>query len=118
MPISPYRITAEVASALRYFEEMMRLPLQREARLWARGSKPLIVASDGRLGASVPASIATPIIDPESGDRTAFVTEIPADLISRWGHKEQYTAHVEQAALIIVIIGDCHAQRNDQRHIG
>ena len=32
----PYTITPEVAAALRYFEEVMRLPLRREARMWSR----------------------------------------------------------------------------------
>ncbi len=104
----PYFITPEVAAALRYFEEVMRLPLRREARLWSRGRPPLIIASDGRLDASAPASIATLIVDPVDGTRLALLASIPADLIARWGHKEQYIAHVEQAALVMVIIGDCY----------
>ena len=91
----PYAITPEVASALRYFGEVMRLSLGRETSLWARGSRPLIIASDRRLDASAPASIAALIIEPEMGSRTAFLATIPEDLISRWSHKEQYNAHVE-----------------------
>jgi hypothetical protein len=48
------------------------------------------------------------IVDPEDGTRRAFLASIPAELIARWGHKEQYIAHVEQAALVMVIIGDCY----------
>jgi hypothetical protein len=84
----------------------MRLPLRREARLWSRGRPPLIIASDGRLDASAPASIATLIVDPVDGTRLALLASIPADLIATWGHKEQDIAHVEQAALVMVIIGD------------
>ena len=98
----PFYITSEVNSALKYFEQIMCLPLRREASLWARNRKPLIIASYGRLDASAPASIATLIVDPHSGDRTAFLAELPADLLARWSHKEQYIAHVEQAALVMV----------------
>ena len=73
-----------------------------------RGSRPLIIASDGRLDASAPASIATLIIDPESGDRAAFLARIPEGFINRWSHKAQHIAHVEQAALVMVIIDDCY----------
>ena len=104
----PYRITPEIAAALRYFEEVMSLPLRREARLWARGSPPLIIASDGRLDSSAPASVATLIVDPVSGTRVAFLAYIPAELRDRWKAKEQYIAHVEQAALVMVILGDCY----------
>ena len=68
----------------------------------------MIIASDGRLDASAPASIATLIVDPLSDTRVAFLASIPAELRSRWGAKEQYIAHVEQAALVMVIIGDCY----------
>jgi hypothetical protein len=104
----PYRLTPEIAAALRYFEDVMALPLRREARLWARGSPPLIVASDGRLDASAPASVATLIVDPASGTRVAFLAYVPAELRDRWKDKEQYIAHVEQAALVMVIITDCY----------
>ena len=92
----PYTITPEVAAAPRYFEEVMRLPFKREARLWSRGRSPLIIASDGRLDASAPASIAILIVDLEDGIRRALLASIPVEVIARWGHKEQYIAHVEQ----------------------
>ena len=84
----------------------MSLPLKREARLWARSRRPLIIASDGRLDDSAPASIASLIVDPETGARTAFFASIPHELSGRWSHKERYSAHVEQAALVMVIISD------------
>jgi hypothetical protein len=85
----------------------MRLPLRREARLWARSFPPLIIASDGRLDSSAPASVAALIVDPVSDTRVAFLAYIPAELRERWGAKDQYIAHVEQAALVMVIIGEC-----------
>jgi hypothetical protein len=107
----PYRLTPEIAAALRYFEDVMALPLRREARLWARGSPPLIIASDGRLDSSAPASIATLIVDPASGTRVAFLAYVPAELRDRWKSKEQYIAHVEQAALVMVVMTDCYPLR-------
>ncbi len=104
----PYTITPEVSSSLSYFEEVMRLPLKREARLWARSRKPPIIASDGRLDDEEPAPIASLIVDPETGTRTAFLASIPQELIDRWSHKEQYIANVEQAALVMVINSDCY----------
>ncbi len=85
----PYTITPEVAAALRYFEEVMRLPLKREARLWSPARPPLIIASDGRLDASAPASMATLIVDPEDGTRLALLASIPAELIKRWNNRSR-----------------------------
>ncbi len=97
----PFWITPELEAAFRYFEDVMRLPLRRECLLWARRQRPLIVASDGRLDSSAPASIATLIIDPESGTRLALLATIPDDLVERWSVKSQYIAHVEQAAIVM-----------------
>ena len=102
----PFWVTAEIEAAFRYFEDVMRLPLRRECLLWARRQRPLVVASDGRLDESAPASIATSVVDPETGSRRALLAAIPDDLIQRWSVKSQYIAHVEQAA---VVMGVLHA---------
>ena len=99
----PFWLTPDIEAALQYLEHVMRRPFRRECHLWARRERPLIIASDGRLDKSAPASIATLIVDPDTGSRTALLASIPADLITRWGHKEQYIAHVEQAAVVIVV---------------
>jgi hypothetical protein len=98
---SPFWITPELEAAFRYFEDVMRLPLRRECLLWARRRRPLIVASDGRLDCSAPASIATLIVDPESETRRALLATIPDELVQRWSVKSQYIAHVEQAAIVM-----------------
>ena len=100
----PIWLTPDIESSLRYSEDVMRLPLRRECYLWARRRRPLIIASDGRLDASAPASIATLVIDPETGARSALLASIPQELIARWSSKQQYIAHVEQAAIVMAVL--------------
>jgi hypothetical protein len=97
----PFWLTSEIEASFRYFEDVVRLPLRRECLLWARRRRPLIVASDGRLDSSAPASIATLIVDPETGARRALLATIPDELVLRWSVKSQYIAHVEQAAVVM-----------------
>ena len=80
---------------------MLQPTLRRECSLWKRLLQPLI-APDRRLGESAPASLATLVIDPASGQRTAWLAEVPPVLMERWSVKDQYIAHVEQAAAIMV----------------
>ncbi len=100
----PFWITPEIESSFRYFEDVMRLPLRRECHLWARRRRPLIIASDGRLDDSAPASIATLVVDPETGARSALLAPLPEELIQRWSAKKQYIAHVEQAAIVMGVL--------------
>jgi hypothetical protein len=45
------------------------------------------------------------VVDPESGSRRAWLAEIPPALVRRWSSADQYIAQVEQAAVVMLLIG-------------
>jgi hypothetical protein len=102
---APFRLTPSLRAACQYFEQVLSLPLRRECRLWQSKQLPLVIASDGRLDSSAPASVATLVVDPESGSRRAWLAEIPPALVRRWSSADQYIAQVEQAAIAMLLIG-------------
>ena len=102
----PWSLNPGLRHSFQFFKQLMRVPLRRECSLWAQRGKPIIIASDGRLDESGPASFAVLAIDLETKERRAWLAELPAELIQRWGAEPNYIAQVEQAALVMLIIGE------------
>ena len=63
-----------------------------------------MVASDGRLDAAKPASIAVLVI--EGDQRKALVAEVPEVLRTVWSVRKQYIDLVEQSAVVMAIINE------------
>ena len=92
MPYSdgpPFTISKEPSWAFQYIREVFALPLRRECNLCAQQRPPLIIAADGRLDDSAPASVAVPVLDPESLARKSWVAYIPDELCVRWPERSQ-----------------------------
>ena len=81
--------------------DLQTLNLKREFHLSRSNFPPLVIASDGRLDESAPASVATLIFDPLTKVKVGLVAYIPLELCARWhGQGDQYIVQVEQAAVV------------------
>ena len=96
------RLTHDLASALQFYHDLLDSDLKREFKLWKSCRRKVIVASDGRLDAAKPASIAVLVV--EGDQRKALVADVPEALCKRWSVRKQYIDLVEQSAVVMAII--------------
>ena len=88
-----------------FVQQLHSVILEREIRVFPEVRPPVVIASDGRLDDSAPASVAVLLFDPLSGLKLAWVAILPPELIARWrADSEQYIALVEQAAVMMGIL--------------
>ena len=102
----PWSLNQGLRNSFEFFKQLMQFPLRRECSLWASRSPPIVIASDGRLDDSGPASFAVLALDLRSGVRRAWIAELPLVLRQRWAAESNYIAQIEQAALVMLIIGE------------
>ena len=95
-------VDAALQQALNFYHDLLAMNLRRCFRLAAPSvRRRVVVASDGRLDESKPASIATLIC---TGDeRLALIADIPQTLQEAWSHRVQFIDLVEQSAVIMAL---------------
>ena len=101
----PWGLSHTLRRALGYLMDTMHVIQPRSVLLYKDPMPPLVIASDGRQDESAPPSIAALLFDPEGGKKIAVAAVITQDLMEVWGDSDHCIALVEQAALILGIVG-------------
>ena len=95
-------ISSALEEAMKFYIELMDTDLKRVFYAQPRLRRRMIVASDGRLDESKPASVATLL---QIGNtKLALVAEVPQVLTQEWAERAQYIDLVEQSAVVMAIL--------------
>ena len=98
----PYRLHAALKRALQYYVELQDLPLARRVRIWGAQRPPVVIATDGRVDDSAPASVAYVAHDLHTGVKRAGYAVVPDAVVQEWGG-EQGIALVEETAVLLTL---------------
>ena len=107
---APFRIHPKLKRSLEYYLQLLQLSLDRAVRVWGSRDPPIVIATDGRVDASAPASIAYVVVDPMLGTRRAGWAWVQPNVKAQWG-LEDGIALVEQAAILLAIQYEAGAWR-------